>query len=184
MTRGVLARPGIDCLGSAPSSSKRQAPFIPNCNAAPTFHGCRLRPQPRPRRRTDEDLRAEPLCVGDGDESPDRGPRHRRRRLEGARFRLRPAATYERASDEHRRLGISGAANRLDFGTRSASSPATATRPSTSTTGASACVRAASSNSGDHHPRSFPCEGQRRGTTDAGAAAGDQDDFFTTGRHQ
>ena len=34
-------------------------------------------------------LRAEPLRLGDGDEPPDRGPRDRRRRPEGARLRLR-----------------------------------------------------------------------------------------------
>ena len=61
--------------------------------------------------------------MGDGDEPPDRGPRDRRRGLEGALLRLgaplvcdEPAATYERASDEHGRLGISGATNRLGLG--------------------------------------------------------------------
>jgi D-serine deaminase-like pyridoxal phosphate-dependent protein len=79
--------------------------------------------QPRPRRRPDQSVRAEPLRLGDGDEPPDRGPRHRRRRPQGARLRLgaptvcdEPAATYERASDEHGRLGISGATNRLQIG--------------------------------------------------------------------
>jgi hypothetical protein len=56
-----------------------------------------------------------------------------------------PAAIYELASDEHGRLGISGA-------TRSASSPAIATRPSTSTTGMSASAAAASSSSGRSPP--------------------------------
>jgi len=62
------------------------------------------------------------------------------------------AATYERASDEHGRLGISGATNRLQIGTRSASSPAIATRPSTSTTGTSRSAPTASSNSGRSPP--------------------------------
>ena len=57
----------------------------------PHLHGRRLRPQSRPRRRADEGLRAEPLRVDDGDEPSNRGPRHRRRRPEGARFRLGPA---------------------------------------------------------------------------------------------
>ena len=34
-----------------------------------------------------------------------------------------PAATYERASDEHGRLAVSGATNRLQIGVRSASIP-------------------------------------------------------------
>ena len=49
-----------------------------------------------------------------------------------------PAATYERASDEHGRLGISAATNRLGLGDKIRLSPAIATRPSTSTTGTSA----------------------------------------------
>jgi hypothetical protein len=44
------------------------------------LHGRRLRPQPRPRRRPDQGLRALSLRLGDSDEPPDRGPRHRRRR--------------------------------------------------------------------------------------------------------
>ena len=58
--------------------------------------------------------------MGDGDEPPHWGPRHRRRRLKALAFDSgpplvcdEPAATYERASDEHGRLGISGATNRL-----------------------------------------------------------------------
>ena len=61
--------------------------------------------------------------MGDGDEPPGARPRNRRRRPQGARLRLgpplvcnEPAATYERASDEHGRLGISGATNRLGLG--------------------------------------------------------------------
>jgi hypothetical protein len=50
-----------------------------------------------PRRRPDPGLRAEPIRLGDGDEPPDRGPRHRRRRPQGARLRLRPAAGLRRA---------------------------------------------------------------------------------------
>ena len=64
-----------------------------------------------------------------------------------------PAATYERASDEHGRLGISGDTNRLGLATKFASSPATATRPSTSTIGMSASAATASSSSGNHRPR-------------------------------
>jgi uncharacterized protein (DUF433 family) len=67
-----------------------------------------------------------------------------------------PAATYERASDEHGRLGIAGATNRLGSATRSASSPAIATRPSTSTTGTSPSAATASSSSGPL-PREVRC---------------------------
>ena len=80
------------------------------------LHGRRLRPQPRPRRRPDQGLRAEPLCLGDGNEPPGRGPRHRRRRPQGIGLRFWPAATYERASDEHGRLAVSVATNRLALG--------------------------------------------------------------------
>jgi D-serine deaminase-like pyridoxal phosphate-dependent protein len=77
------------------------------------LHGRRLRPQSRPRRRPDQSVRAEPLRLGDGDEPPDRalafdsGP---------PLVCDEPAATYERASDEHGRLGVSGATNRLGLG--------------------------------------------------------------------
>jgi D-serine deaminase-like pyridoxal phosphate-dependent protein len=71
----------------------------------------------------DQGVRAEAIRVGDRAEPPDRGPRDRRRRPQGARLRRQPplvcdepAATYERASDEHGRLGISGATNRLGLG--------------------------------------------------------------------
>jgi hypothetical protein len=63
------------------------------------------------------------LRLGDGDEPPGRGPRNRRCRPQGARLRLgsplvcdEPAATSERASDEHGRLGVSGATDRLQIG--------------------------------------------------------------------
>ena len=59
-----------------------------------------------------------------------------------------PAASYERASDEHGRLAVTAATNRLKIGERSASSPAIASPPSTSTTGMSASAAAASSSSG------------------------------------
>jgi 3-hydroxy-D-aspartate aldolase len=39
-----------------------------------------------------------------------------------------PAATYERASDEHGRLGLSGATNRLNIAARCASTPAISDR--------------------------------------------------------
>ena len=53
---------------------------------------------------------------------PARGPRHRRRRPEGARLRLRPAARLRRArrdlrtSDAHGRLAVAAATNRLALG--------------------------------------------------------------------
>ena len=67
-----------------------------------------------------------------------------------------PAATYERASDEHGRLGVAGATNRLKSATRSSSCPAIATRPSTSTTGMSASAATASKQSG-RLPRGGRC---------------------------
>jgi Putative serine dehydratase domain len=63
-----------------------------------------------------------------------------------------PAATYERASDEHGRLAVTSASNRLRIGARSASRPAIATRPSTSTTGVSASAATASRRSGQPPP--------------------------------
>jgi hypothetical protein len=59
-----------------------------------------------------------------GDERPGRGSRDRRRRDEGApllfspRVRDEPAATYERASDEHGRFAISVATNRRGLGAK------------------------------------------------------------------
>jgi 3-hydroxy-D-aspartate aldolase len=44
-----------------------------------------------------------------------------------------PAATYERASDEHGRLVVSAATNRLGLGNEIRLIPATASRPSTPT---------------------------------------------------
>ena len=81
-----------------------------------------LRPEPRPRRRADQGLRAEPLRVGDGDEPPGRGRRHRRRWPQGAlpstpgRPIVCDGATYDRASDEYGRLAVSAAINRLGLG--------------------------------------------------------------------
>ena len=59
----------------------------------------------------------------DGDEPPGRGSRHRRRRPQGARLRFGAAAGMRRArrdlrarlrrADEHRRLAVSAATNRL-----------------------------------------------------------------------
>ena len=62
--------------------------------------------------------------MGDGDEPPGAGPRHRRSRPEGPGLRFpgpplvcdETATTYERTSDEHGRLGVSGATNRLGLG--------------------------------------------------------------------
>jgi Putative serine dehydratase domain len=67
-----------------------------------------------------------------------------------------PAATYERASDEHSRLAVSAATNRLGLGDKIRLIPATATRPSTSTTGMSASATTASSSSG-RSPPAAPC---------------------------
>jgi hypothetical protein len=68
----------------------------------------------------DQGLRAEPLCLGDGDEPPDRRPRDRRRRPQGARLRLGPTLrlrrTRRRTSDEHGRLADSATTNRLALG--------------------------------------------------------------------
>jgi hypothetical protein len=63
-----------------------------------------------------------------------------------------PAATSERASDEHGRLGVSGATNRLQIGDEIGLVPAIATRPSTSTTGMSASAPTASNSSGRSPP--------------------------------
>jgi hypothetical protein len=83
----------------------------------------RLGAQPRPRRRSLRDLRAEPLCLGDGYEPPGRGSRDRRCRPEGARLDSgpplvcdEPAATYERAPDERGKLAVSAATNWLGLG--------------------------------------------------------------------
>jgi hypothetical protein len=61
-----------------------------------------------------------------------------------------PAATYERASDEDGRLGISGATNRLKIGDKIRLIPGRRdlTFPSASVTDMSASARAASSSSG------------------------------------
>ena len=61
-----------------------------------------------------------------------------------------PAATYRRASDEHGRLGIRGATNRLNIGDKIRLIPATATRPSTSTTGMSASAQPRRAALADH----------------------------------
>jgi hypothetical protein len=63
-----------------------------------------------------------------------------------------PTATYERASDEHGRLAVSAATNRLRIGDKIRLIPATATRPSTSTTGMSVSAATASSSSGRSPP--------------------------------
>ena len=80
-------------------------------------------PQFRPRERPDGDVRAEPLCLGDGDEPPHRGPAIVDAGLKALAFDSgpplvcdEPAATYERASDEHGRLAVSAATNRLGLG--------------------------------------------------------------------
>ena len=61
--------------------------------------------------------------MGDGDEPPDRGRAIVDAGLKALAFdsgqplgRDEPAATYERASDEHGRLALSAATNRLGLG--------------------------------------------------------------------
>jgi hypothetical protein len=114
-------------------------------------------PRPRPSSRASSS--------GHGDEPPGRGPRHRRRRPQGIGLRFRPAATYERASDQHGRLAVAAATNRLALGDKIRPTPATATRPSTSATGMSASATTASSSSG-RSPRGVRCikhtSGRRR----------------------
>src|SRR5271166_5746051 len=87
------------------------------------LHGCRLRAEPRPRRRALRDLRAEPLRVGDGNEPPAEDRAIVDAGLKALAFDSgpplvcdEPAATYERASDEHGRLAVSAATNRLGLG--------------------------------------------------------------------
>ncbi len=65
---------------------------------------------------------------------------------------VEPAATYERASDEHGRLAVAAATNRLGLGDKLRLIPATATRRSTSTIGMSASATTASSSSGRSPP--------------------------------
>ncbi len=115
---------------------------------------------PRPRRRPDQGFRAEPLRVGDGDEPPNRRPRHRRCRLEGARLRLqarRSSATSPPPPTSAPPTSTAASTSpappiACKSATRSASSPATATRPSTSTTGMSPFARAASNSFGRSPP--------------------------------
>src|SRR5580700_8286601 len=87
------------------------------------LHGRRLRLQPRPRRRPDEGVRAEIFVWATVMSRPTDD-----RAIVDAGLKAlaldsgppivcdEPAATYERASDEHGRLGISGATNRLQIG--------------------------------------------------------------------
>ena len=63
-----------------------------------------------------------------------------------------PAATYDRASDEHGRLAVSAATNRLRLGDKIRLIPGIATRRSISTTGTSASATTASSSSGRSPP--------------------------------
>jgi D-serine deaminase-like pyridoxal phosphate-dependent protein len=63
-----------------------------------------------------------------------------------------PAFTYERASDEHGRLGISGATNRLGIGGKIRLVPGHCAPPSTSTTGTSPSPPTASSSSHQSPP--------------------------------
>ena len=101
----------------------------------------RLRPQPRPRRRLDQGLRAEPF----GWATVMNRPAEDRAIVDAGLRALafdsgpplvcdEPAATSERASDEHGRLGVLGATDRLQIGDEIRLVPAIATRPSTSTT--------------------------------------------------
>ena len=72
-----------------------------------------------------------------------------------------PAATYERASDEHGRLAVSAATNRLGLGDKIRLIRGTATRPSTFTTGMSATAATVSSRSG-RTPPAAPSTNARR----------------------
>ena len=119
------------------------------------LHGRRLRPQSRPRRRPDQGLRAEPFRAGNGDGRPTDDRAIVDAGLKALAFDSgpplvcdEPAATYERASDEHGRLGISGATNRLRIGDKIRLVPGIVTPPSTSTTGTSASAATASNSSG------------------------------------
>jgi Putative serine dehydratase domain len=63
-----------------------------------------------------------------------------------------PAATYERAADEHGRLAVSAATSRLGPGDKIRPTPATSTRPSTSTIGMFASAATASNSFGGSPP--------------------------------
>jgi hypothetical protein len=78
---------------------------------------------PHPRTASVTASRPSPFCPGDGDEPPSARPRDRRSGFEGADLRLgtplvcdEPAATHERAADEHGRLAVLAATNRLRLG--------------------------------------------------------------------
>ena len=72
-----------------------------------------------------------------------------------------PAATYERASDEHGRLGISGATNRLGLGDKIRLVPGHCDPTVTPTTGMSGSAPTASSSSG-RSPPAARCVDSRR----------------------
>ena len=133
----------------------------PSCASKVKVVICRYQPgikqvsRVQPRRRPDQSLRAEPFRVGDGDEPPDRRPRDRRRRLEGARLRTRArplSATNRHLRARLRRVRKPRASRApptaSKSATRSASSPVIATRPSTSTMVTSRSAATASNNSG------------------------------------
>ena len=63
-----------------------------------------------------------------------------------------PAATYERASDEHGRLAVSAATNRLGLGDKIRLIPGLCDPTSTFTTGMSVSAATASSSSGGSPP--------------------------------
>jgi hypothetical protein len=79
-----------------------------------------------------------------------------------------PAATYERASDEHGRLAVSAATHRLGLGDKIRLIPATATRPSTSMTGMSGSAATASSRSGRSPPAAPYIDARGRAEHEAG----------------
>jgi 3-hydroxy-D-aspartate aldolase len=64
-----------------------------------------------------------------------------------------PAATYERASDEHGRLAVSAATNRLGLGDKIRLIPGHCTRPSTSTTVRLCARQPRRAALADHRPR-------------------------------
>jgi hypothetical protein len=79
-----------------------------------------------------------------------------------------PAASYEGAPDEHARLVASAATSRLGFGDKVRLIPATATRPSPSTTGMSVCAAIASSRSRRITARVWRIDFRRRPPTSEG----------------
>ena len=176
-TRDLLAgqrhrlRPTSPAPAPARSSSRRRAASIPSCNAARTsswtpITAATSTATARPTRAFEPSLfvwatvmsrpTAERAIVDAGLKalSFDSGP---------PTVWDEPAAIYERASDEHGRLGIIAGHQPAESRRQVGWSPAIATRPSTSTTGMSACAATGSKRSG-RSPRGgrFIRQGRRR----------------------